>query len=97
MSRRNHRARRRGKLVAEATSYRVTLRRPGAPDRNGVMETRLPCNVGDVLPGILRDDHDRLHPFTGRVLERAATAPSHAAMLVMGPHDLPLKPPFDPD
>jgi hypothetical protein len=62
------------------------------------METRLPCNVGDVLAGILRDDDGRVRgPFTGRVLERAAADPPHAATLLIGPDDLPLRPPFDPE
>lgn len=74
----------------------MRLRTPDAPDRTGVMETRLPCNVGDVLPGILRDDDGRVKmPFTGRILERTAADPPYAATLLIGPHDLPLRPPFD--
>jgi hypothetical protein len=62
------------------------------------METRLPCNVGDVLAGILKDDDGQVRgPFTGRVHERAVADPPYAATLLIVPHDLPLRPPFDPE
>jgi hypothetical protein len=52
-----------------------------------------------VLPGILRDEDDalRLQPFTGKVMRRTEAEPPFTATLVIGPHDLNLRPPFDPD
>jgi hypothetical protein len=61
-----------------------------------VIETPLPCNIGDVLPGVLRDAEGKIHPFQGRVLERGAAEPPYAGTLVIGPSDLPLGRPFDP-
>jgi hypothetical protein len=97
VNRRSDRPRRRRSLVGETTTYFVTLRRPDAPDRSGVIETRLPCNVGDVLPGILREENGKLLPFTGRVLEHATGDPPYAAMLLIGSEDLSLSPPFGSD
>jgi hypothetical protein len=34
------------------TTYRVIHSWPDAPERRGVAETRLPCGVGDVVPGL---------------------------------------------